>query len=113
MADMTARKSWLVTRKNDLRSKMEQIEDALDGPFTKDVEDSAIQHEEDEVLDKLGQNSRAEIVLIDAALARIEAGTYGICGQCGAEIAEKRLDVLPFTPLCAPCAQGKEKGGPR
>ena len=110
MTDVSARKSWLLTRKRDLKAKMVQIEDALDGPFTKDVEDSAIQHEEDEVLDSLGQRSQAEMAMIDAALSRIEDGTYGICARCDAEIAEKRLDVLPFTPLCAPCAQGLEKG---
>ncbi|WP_338045721.1 TraR/DksA family transcriptional regulator [Paracoccus contaminans] len=40
----------------------------------------------------------------DAALARIEAGEYGECVQCGKKIAEKRLELLPDTRLCANCA---------
>lgn len=113
MVDIAARKAWLESRKSELFARMEKIEDALDGPFTKDVEDSAIQHEEDEVLDKLGQNSQSEVAMIDAALSRIADGTYGICAQCDAEISEKRLDLLPFTPLCAPCAQDLGKGASR
>jgi DnaK suppressor protein len=40
---------------------------------------------------------------VDAALARIEAGTYGRCGSCGGPIAEARLDALPWAPLCIEC----------
>ncbi len=110
MIDLTARKSWLTTRKAELLARMEQIEDALDGPFTMDVEDSATQHEADEVLGQLGLSSQSEVLMIDAALGRIKDGSYGICAKCGAEIARERLNLLPFTPLCAPCAQGLEKG---
>jgi DnaK suppressor protein len=37
---------------------------------------------------------------IDAALARIEAGTYGRCEVCGKEIGEERLEAIPYTRLC-------------
>ncbi len=38
-----------------------------------------------------------------AALAAIDAGTYGICVDCGAEIPEGRLRVLPDSVRCVPC----------
>ena len=38
-----------------------------------------------------------------AALAAIEAGTYGICVDCGAEIPEGRLRALPDSVRCVPC----------
>lgn len=38
-----------------------------------------------------------------AALAAIEAGTYGICVDCGAEIPEGRLRALPDAVRCVPC----------
>jgi RNA polymerase-binding protein DksA len=38
--------------------------------------------------------------LIDDALARIEAGTYGTCRVCGREIGEERLEARPWTDLC-------------
>jgi RNA polymerase-binding protein DksA len=38
--------------------------------------------------------------LIDEALARMEAGTYGICRVCGHEIGEERLEARPWADLC-------------
>jgi DnaK suppressor protein len=38
--------------------------------------------------------------LIDDALARIEAGTYGTCRVCGREIGEERLEARPWSDLC-------------
>ncbi|CAN0552998.1 unnamed protein product, partial [Laminaria digitata] len=40
---------------------------------------------------------------IKVALKRIEDGSFGICVQCGEEIPEKRLELLPHTPLCTGC----------
>ena len=38
--------------------------------------------------------------MIDEALARIDAGTYGTCRVCGREIGEERLEARPWTDLC-------------
>ena len=40
---------------------------------------------------------------IDAALGRIEAGTYGSCDRCGAAIPEERLELRPFASTCVAC----------
>jgi DnaK suppressor protein len=40
---------------------------------------------------------------IEAALQRLEDGSYGICEHCGEPIPWERLDVLPMTRLCTPC----------
>jgi RNA polymerase-binding protein DksA len=45
-------------------------------------------------------NAREILDQIDAALARIDAGTYGICQICGKPIDERRLDVLPYAQYC-------------
>ncbi|HEY8552435.1 MAG TPA: TraR/DksA C4-type zinc finger protein [Thermaerobacter sp.] len=42
---------------------------------------------------------------IDAALARLEEGTYGYCQRCGRPIPRERLEALPATPFCKPCAE--------
>lgn len=39
------------------------------------------------------------------AINRIEEGSYGICRECGEEIAEARLEAIPYTPHCIQCAQ--------
>lgn len=41
---------------------------------------------------------------IEAALERIEDGTYGICEECGVKIPKKRLNALPFASMCVKCA---------
>ena len=46
----------------------------------------------------------AEIEALQAAIERVEQGTYGRCDQCGASIDPERLEVLPTTTLCANCA---------
>ena len=43
------------------------------------------------------------ITEIDRALARIDAGTYGRCVGCGAEIPEERLELRPFAGRCVTC----------
>ena len=46
---------------------------------------------------------------IDHALAKIDAGTFGICEECGEDIDVKRLDVRPVTNLCIRCKEKQER----
>lgn len=48
---------------------------------------------------------RMELHDIDAALGRIDKGTYGICESCGQPIAPERLEALPRASLCLACKQ--------
>jgi RNA polymerase-binding protein DksA len=48
----------------------------------------------------LEENAEHIIQEIDAALARIENGTYGTCGVCGRPIGEERLEAVPYATLC-------------
>jgi DnaK suppressor protein len=45
---------------------------------------------------------------IDAALGRLEAGQYGQCVECGADISEARLRALPFAVRCVECEETRE-----
>lgn len=49
--------------------------------------------------------------LVQQALGRIRARTYGTCEECGGVIAKKRLEAIPFAPLCIRCAEKLETGG--
>jgi RNA polymerase-binding protein DksA len=64
-------------------------------------------------LERLGQAERLELQRIDAALARLEAGTYGTCAECGAPIGAKRLGALPWAVRCADCAAAQEAAAGR
>lgn len=52
---------------------------------------------------------RAELQQTDAALRRIDEGSYGECLHCGEAIALKRLQANPTATLCLACAQEVEK----
>ena len=44
---------------------------------------------------------------IEAALARIDAGTYGKCMRCGSDIPVERLQMRPFAEACVTCASSR------
>ena len=50
-----------------------------------------------------------ELRAIDAALARLEEGTYGMCTRCGGDIGEARLRVNPSAERCIACQTAFEK----
>jgi RNA polymerase-binding protein DksA len=56
----------------------------------------------------LEENSEHVLAAIDAALKRIEDGTYGTCTNCGKQIAEERLEALPWATLCIDCQRDRE-----
>jgi RNA polymerase-binding transcription factor DksA len=49
--------------------------------------------------------------LVEQALDRIKDRTYGLCEECGGIITKKRLEAIPFAPLCIKCAERLENGG--
>jgi DnaK suppressor protein len=58
----------------------------------------------------LGDNAEQVISEIDAALQRIEDGTYGTCTNCGQKIPRERLDANPWADLCIDCKRRAEAG---
>jgi DnaK suppressor protein len=60
-------------------------------------------------LERLGDAERLELVRIDAALERLDKGTYGTCDDCGRPIEARRLAALPWAVLCSECAAALER----
>ena len=102
--DVQKYETRLRDRLRELNERLEAIEDDLDEPADPDAEERATEREGDEVLENLGNAGLAEIKMIQAALARVEAGTFGVCAACGEPISEERLDVVPHAPRCRHCA---------
>jgi RNA polymerase-binding transcription factor len=75
-----------------------------------EFEEGAQSEQEQYTLSLLGEVQRRELSMIDAALARIDSGDYGVCVDCETEIDQKRLQVLPFALLCTDCATRRERG---
>lgn len=69
----------------------------------KDIGDQALMDLEREVDISLMEMRNRKRQMIDEAMTRLAEGTYGICAECGVEISEKRLAVVPFAKLCVEC----------
>ncbi|MBI5213901.1 MAG: TraR/DksA family transcriptional regulator [Nitrospirae bacterium] len=51
---------------------------------------------------------RETLIKIDAALRKLVEGTYGACEDCGDDISEQRLNIMPFAIYCRDCQERKE-----
>ena len=98
-------KGLLMERRQELTGHLSVLEDTLDDTPSNDWEDRASERQCDDVFEAMGQIEIAELRRIDAALLRLNEGTYGICQECGKDILEARLDLLPDTPFCKDCAR--------
>jgi DnaK suppressor protein len=95
------------TLTNYIKTELSELE-AADKHHLADLEEMASDtHDTDSVceimavgVDTIGQ--------IDQALAKIEDGTYGVCEDCGEQIAFERLEALPFATLCVECKKKRE-----
>jgi len=56
----------------------------------------------------LEDQARQSLADVESALARMEAGTYGICTRCGAAIPAERLEAVPAAQLCITCKEWEE-----
>jgi DnaK suppressor protein len=54
------------------------------------------------------ENERDILDMVRAALARVDAGTYGTCSRCGADIPAGRLEAMPTATLCITCKEAEE-----
>ena len=77
---------------------VQQREDAL-AECAQSVPDPVAQRRSADLLVTIGE--------IDAALARIDAGTYGHCIGCLSEIPEERLELRPFAGTCVACTSAR------
>lgn len=102
--DVDAMRRMLAARKDELDRRLGKIGVDLAQPGDMHLEDQAIQRENDEVLEEMAEAGLAELRQIEAALTRVEKGTYGVCTRCGERIDEQRLKTLPSTPFCGACA---------
>ena len=70
-----------------------------------DLADQASGNNEVHIQLKLKQTDAKILQAIEEALYRMEKGTYGICRDCGEEIAPARLNAIPWTRVCITCKE--------
>ncbi|MFN2606479.1 MAG: TraR/DksA C4-type zinc finger protein [Acidimicrobiales bacterium] len=92
-----------------LRAEAEQLAEEMEPGDTQFDEESGeggtlnVERERDLAL---SAQARAAADEVDRALAKVEAGTYGTCEQCGQPIPRARLKAMPAAALCVACKSG-------
>jgi RNA polymerase-binding protein DksA len=117
---MTLAKEFIANQKEKLLSENKLLEAELNNISTKDTkpegdfdanfpdygrspEDNAT--EEEEYSSRVGVENSLEVKLRDVneALKNIEENKYGVCGKCGKELEQDRLEAMPSATRCVEC----------
>ena len=111
MTELAEIKNQLLERQKELEARVTAINDDVSHksqPLSSDWAEQAVERENEEVLEALGNASLEEINSIKHALQRIEQGVYFDCENCGEPINVERLKLLSSTDLCTECATESE-----
>ncbi|KJR41519.1 transcriptional regulator, TraR/DksA family [Candidatus Magnetoovum chiemensis] len=102
------RQKILVEAKNEIGNLVRGEDKQIVETVLDDGDLSILELTEEIVLQKLQQHKQ-KLDKIDEALQKIKNGTYGICEECGTQINEGRLKVLPYAVYCVECKERIEK----
>ena len=111
MSELKLIKQKLEDRRQELEQRVVAINadvSHLNQPLSNDWSEQAVERENDEVLEALGNSSQDELRQIHLALQRIEDGRYENCEECDQTIPAKRLELVPHTTHCTHCAEKLE-----
>lgn len=103
---LLAERERAASQARSLEREFTELAEAAAGPGTDDEHDpeGATLAFERQHTAALLADARARVTEIDAALARVEEGTYGTCARCGQPIGEARLAARPAAVFCVRCA---------
>ena len=112
-------RTLLMEERKRVRRAIEHLHDGHPGSIENETEELATASDNhmgdlasatlDREIDySLGDNAEQVLAAIDAALKRIDDGTYGTCTKCGREIAPERLEARPWASLCIDDARKAE-----
>ncbi len=109
MQDQEKFRQKLIVMKDDVSQRISAIDrDIRHEGMSADWAEQATERENDEVLESLGNSAEQELIMINSALKRIDAGDYFRCSLCGEDIPAARLELLPFSSHCVSCADKLE-----
>jgi RNA polymerase-binding protein DksA len=92
----------LVATNADFRAIVEEMD-------PKDMADVASDDIDRKMIEALGAVELKRLRQIEAALARIQQGRYGVCVKCSKKIPTARLESIPYAVLCIDCQKGEER----
>lgn len=103
-------KSMLQERRQEIVDKLRSIRETMPDQRldVQDAEEQAVTDFAKDMEFALVQMKADTLGLIDEAVRRLDAGTYGECAECGTDIPSARLKALPFAVLCVNCQEQVE-----
>ena len=116
--DLTLQRERLLALRASLLGDMTQMEDDSLKDHSKttsiptDIEELGSDNADQELTLSLLGSEEDALDQIEAALQRIEDGSYGQCETCGAKIPKSRLEAIPYAAQCVRCASQQEDHGP-
>ncbi len=107
-------RNLLLEERGRIVEAIENLHDENAVPMAAEVPESGIADTGTVTLDReldfsLEENAVRVLHEIDAALGRIDDGTYGTCTRCGTTISEERLEAMPYATLCIDCKRREER----
>src|SRR4051812_22286762 len=97
-------KKSLVEEREVILARNHSSEVDIDGDETDEIQGNIIAT----VTQQLSSRDAFKLVKIDSALKKIDENNFGLCDDCGDEIAEKRLEFNPHFSNCISCAEQAE-----
>ena len=104
-------KQMLEDRRRDIQERLRSLRETLPAQVAevKDAEEQSVQDFAQDVELALMEMKSETLGQIDEAIRRLEAGVYGVCANCGRDVAAARLKALPFATLCLECQENEEE----
>lgn len=81
----------------------------MESNVAQDLVDKAETSYTKEFLLSLSDAERSQLLLIDEAMKRLQRDEFGVCQMCGKDIGRKRIQAIPWTPLCIECQEKTEE----
>jgi DnaK suppressor protein len=101
------RKMWNELRYEIFNKLGSEYNKQFDMP--QDLEDQSLIDVIEDVGLAIADIRRQELTRMDETIRKLEDGTYGVCEDCGEDISEERLKVMPFTIHCVECQKKTER----
>ncbi len=108
--EMQSLRNKLDARRRDLLAVLDNREDLYIERQADSIDDIINATNRDFAVMQINRNARS-LREIDAALERVEDGTYGMCADCEEPISPRRLAAIPWATLCVRCQENADRRG--
>lgn len=106
--DLTRLRALLEQERSTLAAALGHATDDSDGDASPDTSELDALRYQQGMSAAVATLTRAALADVEAALARVEDGTYGACLDCSAPIPVERLEAMPAAGYCVSCQQSRE-----